>query len=229
MSIGDRYEQGSNATLQIEIGGKMPGTEYDQLRVASDASVKGTLAVELYDGYLPAAGRRFDVLRCGTLSPSGFFSATNLPALPPGTDWLLLYRTNGVQLRVATATDADGDGLQDDWETVHFGDTTSHDGGEEDDDGDGYTDYVEQCLGTQPTNNADFFRAGEIAVAGSNSLLELRTGSLAWYAIEVRPDLSDSVGEWTVVDEFFGTGGTIVRTNAAGGDLRFYRLKAVAP
>ena len=229
LSIGDRYEQGSNATLQIEIGGKMPGTEYDQLRVASDASVKGTLAVELYDGYLPAAGRRFDVLRCGTLSPSGFFSATNLPALPPGTDWLLLYRTNGVQLRVATATDADGDGLQDDWETVHFGDTTSHDGGEEDDDGDGYTDYVEQCLGTQPTNNADFFRAGEIAVAGSNSLLELRTGSLAWYAIEVRPDLSDSVGEWTVVDEFFGTGGTIVRTNAAGGDLRFYRLKAVAP
>lgn len=229
LSIGDRYEQGLNGTLQIELGGTDPGTGYDQLVVASNVSVRGTLAVELYEGYLPAAGRRFDVIRSGSLTATNFFQATNLPALPPGTDWLLLYRTNGVQLRVATVTDADGDGLQDDWEIVHFGDATSHDGGDEDDDDDSYTDYVEQCLGTQPTNHADFFRAGEIAVAGSNSLLELRTGSLAQYAIEARPDLSDPVGEWTVVDEFFGTGGTVVRTNAASGDLRFYRLKAVAP
>ena len=229
LSIGDSYTQHSNATLQIEIGGKIPGTEYDQLLVASNASVKGALTVELYGGYVPAAGRRFDVIRSGTFNPTNFFSATNLPALPPGTDWLLLYRTNGVQLRVATAADADGDGLLDDWEIIHFGDTTSHDGGEEDSDDDGYPDYVEQCLDTQPTNNADFFRAGEIAVAGSNSLLELRTGLLAQYAIEARPDLSNPVGQWTVVDEFPGTGGTLVRTNAATGDLRFYRLKAVAP
>ncbi len=227
LSIGGAYNQGSNAVLQIEIGGKNPGAEYDQLVVASNASVKGTLTVELYDGYVPPSGRRFDVLTAAACSNA--FRTTNLPALPPGTDWLLLYRTNGVQLRVASPTDVDGDGLQDDWETTHFGDTTSRDGSDEDFDGDGYADYVEQCLDTQPTNNADFLQVADIATSGSNSLVELRTGSLAQYAIEARPDLSDPVGPWTVVDEFAGTGGTIVRTNAASGALRFYRLKATAP
>ena len=52
---------------------------------------------------------------------------------------------------------------------------------------------------------------------------------MAWYAIEARSDLSDPVGEWTIVDEFAGTGGEVVRTNVASGDLRFYRLKATAP
>lgn len=227
LTIGARYEQRTNAVLQIELGGKAPGTEYDRLAVGGPAVLRGALNVELVGGYSPAGGERFDVLTSGSVS--NVFRATNLPALGPGLAWLVLYRASGVQLRVASAADADGDGLQDDWEIVHFGDTTSHDGGDEDDDDDGYTDYVEQCLDTQPTNNADFFRAGEIAVAGSNSLLELRTGLLVQYAIEARPDLSDPVGEWTVVDEFAGTGGTVVRTNAADGDLRLYRLKAVAP
>lgn len=227
LSIGGRYDQGANATLQIELGGKKPGTEYDQLVVAENADVAGTLDVSFWDGYAPAGGERFDVILSGSVTNA--FSATNLPALTPGLEWLVFYRTNGVQLRVKSPTDSDGDGLADDWETAQFEDLATSDGGEDDYDDDGYTDYVEQCLGTQPTNHADFFRAGEIAVAGSNSLLELRTGSLAQYAIEARPDLSDPVGEWTVVDEFFGTGGTVVRTNAASGDLRFYRLKAVAP
>ena len=227
LAVGGRYEQGANAALEIELGGKTPGTGYDQLHVGGNASLKGTLNVELYDGYVPAAGQRFDVVR--SVSVSNAFKATNLPALAPGTDWLLLYRTNGVQLRVASTADADGDGLIDDWEITHFGDVTSHDGGEEDSDDDRYTDYVEQCLDTQPTNNADFLQVGEIALSGSNSLVALRTGSLAWYAIEARPDLSDPVGQWSVVDEFFGTGGEIVRTNAASGDLRFYRLRATTP
>ena len=227
LAIGGRYEQTAGAALEIELGGKMSGTGYDQLRVGGNAILKGTLNVELYDGFSPAAGQRFDIVVSAAVSNA--FAATNLPALPPGVDWLLIYRTNGVQLRVATATDADGDGLQDDWEITHFGDTASRDGGDEDFDDDGYADYVEQCLGTQPTNNADFFRSGEIAVSGNNSLLGLRTGDMAWYSIEARSDLSDPVGEWTVVDEFFGTGGEIVRTNAADGTLRFYRLRATMP
>ena len=227
LAIGGRYEQGANAALEIELGGKTPGAGYDQLQVGGNAILKGTLNVELYAGYNPAAGQRFDILRSAAVSNA--FKATNLPALAPGTDWLLLYRTNGVQLRVASIADADGDGLVDDWEIAHFGDTASRDGGDEDFDEDGYTDYVEQCLDTQPTNNADFLQIGEVAVSGDNSLLELRTGSMAWYAIEARPDLSDPGGEWTVVDEFFGTGGEVVRTNPASGVLRFYRLKAAAP
>jgi len=227
LAIGDRYEQGSNAVLEIELGGKTPGTGYDQLQVGGNASLKGTLNVELYDGYVPAAGQRFDVVRSASVSNA--FKATNLPALGPGLSWLVLYRADGVQLRVASATDADGDGLQDDWETAQFGNLATSDGGGDDFDDDGYADYVEQCLGTQPTNNADFFRTGGIAVSGSNSLLGVRTGNMAWYAIEARSDLSDPVGEWTIVDEFAGTGGEVVRTNVASGDLRFYRLKATAP
>ena len=229
LSIGGNYTQGTNGILQIELGGKIPGTEYDQLMVASNSSVRGTLTVELYGGYNPAAGRRFDVILSGSLTATNFFAATNLPALPPGVDWLLLYRTNGIQLRVTSVADADGDGLVDDWEITHFGDTTSHDGGDEDSDDDGYTDYVEQCLDTQPTNNADYFRVKDIAVSGSNGVVALHAGSNVHYAIETLVDLADPAGEWAVVDEFAGTGGETARTNATSGGLRSYRLKATAP
>jgi hypothetical protein len=136
LAIGDRYEQGSNAVLEIELGGKTPGTGYDQLQVGGNASLKGTLNVELYDGYVPAAGQRFDVVRSASVSNA--FKATNLPALGPGLSWLVLYRADGVQLRVASATDADGDGLQDDWETAQFGNLATSDGGGDDFDDDGY-------------------------------------------------------------------------------------------
>ena len=229
LGIDGDYALGTNGTLQIELGGRNAGTGYDQLDVASNASVKGTLNVELYDGYAPAGGQRFDILLSGTLDPTNFFRATNLPALPPDTDWLLLYRTNGVQLRVATTADADGDGLGDDWETAQFGDLATSDGGEDDYDDDGYTDYLEQVLDTQPTNKLDHLRIADFALSGSNGVVALHTGSNAQYAIEAATDLSGLAGSWDVVDEFQGPGGEVVRSNAASGPLRFYRLKATAP
>lgn len=229
LSIGDNYTQSSSSTLRIELGGKAPGTAHDQLVVASNVSVKGTLAVELYNGYAPAGGERFDVIRSESLTPTNFFLATNLPALDSGLSWLVLYRTNGVQLRVASAADVDGDGLQDDWETAQFGHIGVSDGGADDFDDDGYADFFEQLLDTQPTNHLDFFQVGEIAVSGSNSLVTLRTGSNAFYAIEARSDLADPVDPWETVDEFGGTGGTLTRTNPAAGVFRAFRLKAAAP
>ena len=230
LSIGDYYTQGSNATLQIEIGGKNPGTEYDQLAVTGSASVQGTLDVELYGGYTPPGGKRFDILTAGLLALTNFFRTTNLPVLDPGLDWLVLYRTNGVQLRVVSPTDTDGDGLQDDWEIANFGDTTSRDGGTEDFDNDGYSDYLEQVLDTQPTNRQDHLRILEFRTSGSNTLLTFHTGSNAQYAIEASTNLAGADSNtWTVVDEFGGSGADMVRANEAASIIRGYRLLGIAP
>lgn len=225
--IGGYYEQGSNATLQIEIGGKKPGTEYDQLVVASYASVQGTLEVSFWNGYAPAGGERFDILLSAGRTDT--FAATNLPILGPGLSWLMHYRANGVQLRVASPTDTDGDGLDDDWENTHFHDLATSDGGTNDYDVDKYTDYLEQFLDTQPTNPASYLSIAAFSVAGSNGVVTLHTGSNAQYAIETRTNLADPAEAWAPADEFSGTGGTVVRSNAAAGLIYYYRLKATVP
>jgi hypothetical protein len=51
---------------------------------------------------------------------------------------------------LSAADDADGDGMLDTWEITHFGDTTSHSGGETGDDGDLLTALDEYRYGTNP-------------------------------------------------------------------------------
>ncbi|WP_169517050.1 LEPR-XLL domain-containing protein, partial [Azohydromonas australica] len=71
------FVQTGNATLQIEIGGSAPGTGYDQIKVENTATLDGTLAVKLLDGFKPTDGQVFDVLTFGALQGS-FANATGL-------------------------------------------------------------------------------------------------------------------------------------------------------
>jgi len=64
-------------TLQIELAGIAPGIEYDQLHVAGQLSLGGTLAVSLVNNFTPTAGNSFDILDWGTLS--GTFATVQLP------------------------------------------------------------------------------------------------------------------------------------------------------
>lgn len=221
---GEYRQAGTNAALLMEIARTDPGTAHDQVVVSGDGTLSGILTVELLDGYTPLAGTRFDILCAGKMA--GRFATTNLPALNPGLSWLLLYRTNGVQLRVASLSDTDGDALDDGWEVTHFGSIVLRDGGEEDYDGDLYTDYYEQILDTQPTNSFDYFKIAGIAITGDSSVVTFHTGSNAQYTVELATNLFGEAGSWTVVQEFQGPGGDIIRTNTTAGTLQFYRIKA---
>jgi len=82
------------ATLEIEIGGTTPCTQFDRYSVALSLTLNGpTLNVLLINGFVPAAGQRFDILDWGTLT--GTFGRVNLPPLPAGLTWntAALYTT----------------------------------------------------------------------------------------------------------------------------------------
>jgi hypothetical protein len=76
--VGD-FTQGPAGVLAIEIGGVTPGTAFDVLQVTGVANLGGTLTATLVNGFVPAAGNRFDFLTYA--SRTGDFTAFNLAGL----------------------------------------------------------------------------------------------------------------------------------------------------
>lgn len=99
---------GSGASLEVEIGGLLPGSEHDQLAVADVLSLGGTLDVNLINGFMPEVGDQFDILAANDLQ--GKFDDLQLPSLTGGLQWVLDYQSDGVSLLVALAGDFDVDG-----------------------------------------------------------------------------------------------------------------------
>jgi hypothetical protein len=68
---------GGAASLIMELGGSTPGSLFDQIHVAGQLALGGTLKVTLINGFMPSTGQSFDIIDWGTLS--GTFSALQLP------------------------------------------------------------------------------------------------------------------------------------------------------
>ncbi|MBN2577720.1 MAG: PEP-CTERM sorting domain-containing protein [Pirellulales bacterium] len=79
-SFGGNVFFGSNARLEIEVGGLTPGSGHDRINVAQNAALDGTLELLLINGFLPADGDQVTVMTFG--SRSGMFSQVNCPGLP---------------------------------------------------------------------------------------------------------------------------------------------------
>lgn len=94
-SPGTAQIQGSltlqaGSTLELEIAGAAPGSGHDVVQTTGPLTVAGAVAIQFIDGFAPAAGQKFTVLRGGgalTWSPTGItviglapgFSSTLLP------------------------------------------------------------------------------------------------------------------------------------------------------
>jgi fibronectin-binding autotransporter adhesin len=92
------YTQTAGGSLDIEIGGLTPGTQYDQLAVAVNASLAGELDVELINGFSPTTDASFDIILAGLFGTvSGTFNTLHFPTLPTGT-WDILYRSDLVRV-----------------------------------------------------------------------------------------------------------------------------------
>ena len=109
------YTQLSLGTLEIELGGTVPGSQYDALKVLGKAELDGLLQVSWIDlgiGYEPAAGDFFDVLVADRVIDK--FANESLPMLPSGLEWDLDYDLHRLRLEVLAlaflAGDFDEDG-----------------------------------------------------------------------------------------------------------------------
>ncbi|MEX2168346.1 MAG: PEP-CTERM sorting domain-containing protein [Pirellulales bacterium] len=111
VSYGGDVTFGSEATLHLELGGTVKGTDYDSVDVAGALALSGALNVSLIDGFVPQATHTFDLLDWGTLA--GVFDAITLPALSSELQWdtSQLYTTGA--LSVSLAGDYNGNGLVD--------------------------------------------------------------------------------------------------------------------
>jgi fibronectin-binding autotransporter adhesin len=102
--VAGNYTQTSAGILDIEIGGLLVGSEYDQLRVFGDAFLAGALDVELINNFAPPTDAFFDILVTGFFSPgsvSGIFDTVDLPTTPNGR-WTVSYLSDRVRVTFAT-------------------------------------------------------------------------------------------------------------------------------
>jgi hypothetical protein len=113
VSYDNNVAFGSAASLQVELGGTAAGSQYDQVHVAGELSLDGTLDVSLINGFVPDEGNSFDILDWGTLDDE--FSAINLPTLAGWTwDTSQLYTTGVLSVAAVGLTgDYNGDGTVD--------------------------------------------------------------------------------------------------------------------
>jgi hypothetical protein len=102
--------------MQIEIGGPMPATQHDRIRITKTMMLDGALEVTLIDGgmgvFEPNNGDEFEILSANG-GISGTFTSVSLPPLPAALGWQLFYEptaiTLGVLPRLGGDFDADGD------------------------------------------------------------------------------------------------------------------------
>jgi hypothetical protein len=172
-------------TLEIEIGGTLPGSGYDQLNHVIGggmAFLGGALEVTLWGGFSPAAGDQFEFLTASG-GVSGVFTSASYPALSPGLDWQLVYGPNAVALNVVAqasyTADFDEDGDVDGEDLVQWkaGYAIGSQRGDGDADADGDVDGSDLITWQQQVGS------GTAAVAGASEVPEPAAWTLGTAAI----------------------------------------------
>lgn len=62
LTVGDGLTQGDSGRVQIEIGGRRAGIEFDQVMIEGKAALGGMLGIKLLNEFNPVAGDRFEVM-----------------------------------------------------------------------------------------------------------------------------------------------------------------------
>jgi uncharacterized repeat protein (TIGR01451 family) len=77
INISGNYTQGAGGSLNIEVGGATPCTQFDRLAVTGAATLDGALSATLINGFVPTAGQSFQVMTFA--SRAGTFATVNGP------------------------------------------------------------------------------------------------------------------------------------------------------
>lgn len=177
-------------------------------------------------------------IEASTKIATGSYSVLDLYELQPnstrragaylGSFWL----SDGGVLTFTVAEDADGDGLEDNWERQYFGDIAAQDGGG-DRDGDGQINSEEEIFGTSPISGAERFGLSGIIRSGAAVEFSFLTIPSRIYQILYSTDLSP--GSWHMADTV--TGGATsapfhyqdTNTERLANPKGFYKVSVTAP
>ncbi|MCA9262519.1 MAG: aspartyl protease family protein, partial [Planctomycetales bacterium] len=115
LNIVGSYSNLANGKLQLALGGRTAGTEYDQLTAELGVALDGTVEVILdgsgADIFWPRVGDSFTLI--DTASLAGEFAVVDLPG---GHEWAVRYLSDSVEIRVLDLSlpgDANLDGVVD--------------------------------------------------------------------------------------------------------------------
>ena len=109
LHFGNTYTQAAGARLEMDLAS---AASHDELVVTGAASLAGTLAVSLVNGFSPDEGDQFEVLRASGFGGSTFDSMS-LPALSGNMVWNVNYSSTALTISVLLPGDFDGDGTVD--------------------------------------------------------------------------------------------------------------------
>jgi hypothetical protein len=101
LSITGTYTQLSSGTLNANIGGTTVSTQFSQLKITGKASLGGTLAVTLINGFTPTVGQTFTVLTASGGLGGTTFSNTTI-AINSTEQFDISYTSTGVVLTVVS-------------------------------------------------------------------------------------------------------------------------------
>lgn len=107
ITITEELTLDDGATLQIEIGGLLSGTEYDFVAVQGHAQLDGTIDVNTIGAYNPQLGESFRVLSANGVE--GTFDRVNGVDIDSMRSYAVTYTSSGIDITVAQWGDSDLD------------------------------------------------------------------------------------------------------------------------
>jgi hypothetical protein len=126
--------------------------------------------------------------------------------------------------------DSDGDGLPDDWETLHGLDPNNPNDALLDNDGDGMTNLEEWIAGTDPNDPESYLRVENLALLDlDTTVIEFQAGSNRTYSVQFTDSLV--TGEWMRLTNIAQAADNrlITITNNAGSVSGQHYFRLVAP
>ena len=93
INVDGNYTQESSGVLEIELGGDVAGTGFDQLQISGAATLAGSLNISLIDEFVPSKGDTFEIITSTSLTGTFGENDNNIswPSLPAPLKWDIQY------------------------------------------------------------------------------------------------------------------------------------------